>query len=64
MARVRLALPDIEKIWEQSSMFRTTQCILERIVEEGAHCREQIAKGGMTLQTQYIPDDILARSEA
>ena len=56
MSLIRVALPNIEKIWEYASLFQKSRPMFQNTVEQEAYCRDEIAAGRMMLQTKYIPD--------
>ena len=59
MQQIRLAMPDVLKIWESSPMCQKSRenVRLSGIVEET--CRNGLENGSLTLDSEYVPEGLI-----
>lgn len=58
MERVRLAYPNMIKIWENSSLMLAAGETMLTTMEVEEECRMDIEAGKLTLDSEYVPEGL------
>lgn len=60
MERVRLALPNVMKIWQNSSLVIMAGETFQTTVDVEEDVRQGLAEGGLTMESDFMPDGLVS----